>query len=158
MEIEVEGTQLPVEKTNAVVTHVDETGRQIVINISGEDLVEKPAPKTITVEKEYDLTEEEKKKMAIEIVEIDMRVKEESQSLTNLKAKVSSLNKILDGMNENRIRISELYNLGVKTIQHKCIISPNYEAGLYEYCDIETGEIIKTEPFRPGDMFNPVNV
>lgn len=156
MEIEVEGTQLPVEKTNAVVTHVDETGRQIVINISGEDLVEKPAPKTITVEKEYDLTKEEKEKMAREIVEIDMRVKEESSALANLKAKVSSLNKILDGMNENRIRISELYNLGKKTIQHKCIISSNFDIGMYEYCDMETGEIIKTEPFRPDDIFNPI--
>lgn len=144
------------EKTNAVITHADETGRQIVINISGEDLIEKPAPKTITVEKEYDLTEEEKKKMAIEIVEIDMRVKEESQSLTNLKAKVSSLNKILDGMNENRIRISELYNLGKKTLQHKCILVPNYDEGYFEYCDTVTGEIIKTEKFREGDIFNPV--
>lgn len=112
--------------------------------------------KVISIDIEQELSETELKELAEEIVTIDMEIKRQNNELENLKSRSTSLKKSIDTLNESRLEKSTDYDYGKKQRTYSCYRRENYELGLYEYVNINSGAVIKTEPFEEGDIFNPI--
>lgn len=110
--------------------------------------------KVLSIDVEEDLSEEDLRELAVEIVNIDMEIKSKNVELETLKSHATNLKKTIDSLNLARIEKSSDYDYGKKSRTYSCYRRENYELGVYEYVHINTGIIVKTETFEEGDLFS----
>lgn len=112
--------------------------------------------KVISIEIETELSAEELKVKGQELADIGIQIKRKLEDLETVKSTASTIRKAIDTLQQDLIEVSYEYDYGKKRTVHSCYRRENYETAVYEYVDVVTGEILKTEPFYEEDIFKQV--
>jgi len=113
--------------------------------------------KTIAIDVQEGLSDIQLAELAERIVKLGMEMKGKKDSWEAAKAEASDYRKQMDSKSTEMIELVSEYQYGKVTRTHTCYRRENYDELCYEYIDIHSERVIKTEPFERGILFDFLN-
>lgn len=113
-----------------------------------------PSRKTIAIDVQSSLSDDELKELAEKMVAIGMQMKDKDDRLELLKSESNSIKKSIEVLRSELLQYVTDYDYGYANRTYSCRRVDNYELHQYEYYDVVSGKLIKTERFQDGDIFS----